>query len=47
MSDAKKSELGLKGKDWVEKPLVKIDLIVGRKGCNLGRGGRRGESCGG
>jgi deoxyribodipyrimidine photo-lyase len=42
MSDAKKSELGLKGKDWVEKPLLKIDFTVGRKGRNLGRGGRGG-----
>jgi deoxyribodipyrimidine photo-lyase len=42
MSDAKKSELGLKGKDWIEKPLLKIEFTVGRKGRNLGRGGRGG-----
>ena len=44
MSDAKKSELGLKGKDWVGNPLLKIKFTVGRKGRNLdrGRGGRGG-----
>ena len=48
--DAKKQELGLKGKDWVEKPLLKIDFTVAKKGRNLGRGGRgggRGDNRGG
>ena len=42
MSDAKKSELGLAGKDWVENPLLKIDFTVGRRGRNTGRG--RGDN---
>ncbi len=42
MPEARKAELGLKGKEWVEKPLLKIEFTVGRKGRNVGRGGRGG-----
>jgi deoxyribodipyrimidine photo-lyase len=40
--DARKAELGLKGKDWVENPLLKINFTVGRRGRNTNRGGGRG-----
>jgi len=40
--DARKQELGLKGKDWVDSPLLKIEFTVGRRGRHLGRGGNRG-----
>jgi deoxyribodipyrimidine photo-lyase len=40
----RKAELGLKGKDWVENPLLKIEFTVGRKGRNSGRGGRGGHN---
>lgn len=38
LSDWEKSNLGLKGIDWIEQPLTKIQFSVGR-----GRGGGQGE----
>jgi deoxyribodipyrimidine photo-lyase len=40
--DARKEELGLKGKNWVDSPLLKIDFALGRREQYLGRGGKRG-----
>jgi deoxyribodipyrimidine photo-lyase len=36
MSEDSKAKLGLKGKDWVENPLLKIEFIVSCKGHNQG-----------
>jgi deoxyribodipyrimidine photo-lyase len=41
-SDARKEELGLKGKNWVDNPLLKIEFTVGKRGRYPGRGGKRG-----
>jgi deoxyribodipyrimidine photo-lyase len=44
IKDDRKEELGLSGLEWVEKPLMRIDFQIGRRGRNLGRprGGDRG-----
>jgi deoxyribodipyrimidine photo-lyase len=34
----------LKGIDWLENPLLKIEFTVGRKGRNSGRGRRGGDN---
>ncbi|KAL5116058.1 hypothetical protein ACEQ8H_006070 [Pleosporales sp. CAS-2024a] len=42
LTDWEKSHLGLKGCEWVEKPLTRIQFSVGRKGPQDGRGKRGG-----
>jgi deoxyribodipyrimidine photo-lyase len=50
MSDEEKERLGLKGVEWVEKPLIKINYSINRRGGGGkqpgggggGRGGRGG-----
>lgn len=37
MSDGQKEELGLAGREWVEKPMKRIDFHVGKN--SNGRGG--------
>ncbi len=44
MDDEKKAELKLKGIEWIENPLKKIEFHVGR---SAGRGGGRGGGKGG
>ena len=44
MPEEKKKELGLAGKEWVEKPLKRIEFRPGKGG---GRGGRGGGGGGG
>lgn len=43
MPDEEKERLGLKGVDWVEKPLIKINFSINRRG----HGGKRGGGGGG
>jgi deoxyribodipyrimidine photo-lyase len=51
MSDEDKERLGLKGVDWVEKPLIKINYSINRRGGggkqSGGGGGGRGGRGGG
>lgn len=42
LSDWEKNNLGLKGCEWVEQPLTRIQFSVGRKGPQDGRGKRGG-----
>lgn len=39
MPAEEKKRLGLEGVEWVEKPLIKIDFSVNRRGAGGGRGG--------
>lgn len=47
MPEDKKKELGLDGKEWLEKPLKRIEFRPGRGGGRGGRGGRGGGGGGG
>jgi len=47
MDDAEKRERGLEGKEWVEKPLKRIEFHVRRGGGGGGRGGGKGGKAGG
>lgn len=47
LSDWEKNNLGLKGIEWVEQPLTRIQFSVGRKGAQDGRGKRGGGGGGG
>jgi len=47
LSPEEKKRLNLGGVEWVEKPLVRIDFHVNRRGGGGGRGGRRGDGGGG
>jgi deoxyribodipyrimidine photo-lyase len=47
LSDWEKNNLGLKGVEWVENPLARIQFSVGRKGPQDGRGKRGGGGGGG
>jgi deoxyribodipyrimidine photo-lyase len=49
IKDDRKEQLGLRGLVWVDKPLMRIDFQIGRRGRNLGRsrGGDRGGRGGG
>jgi deoxyribodipyrimidine photo-lyase len=44
ISEDRKAKLGLKGKDWVENPLLKIEFTVSYKRRNPGRGSRGGDN---
>ncbi|KAI5371153.1 putative cryptochrome/DNA photolyase class 1, cryptochrome/DNA photolyase, FAD-binding protein [Septoria linicola] len=43
MPDDEKKRLGLEGVEWVEKPLIRIDYSVNRRGGGRGRGRGRGR----
>ena len=47
LSEEKRKELGLEGKEWVEQPLKRIEFHVGRNGGRGGRGGGKGGRGGG
>ncbi|KAK4964466.1 hypothetical protein LTR28_003716 [Elasticomyces elasticus] len=47
LSDEEKKRLGLEGVEWVERPLVKIDFHVNRRGGGAPRGRGRGGGGGG
>jgi len=50
IKDDRKEELGLSDLEWVDKPLMRIDFQIGRRGRNLGRprgGSDRGGRGGG
>jgi deoxyribodipyrimidine photo-lyase len=47
LSDWEKNHLGLKGVQWIEEPLTRIQFSVGRKGPQDGRGKRGGGGGGG
>lgn len=47
MSEERKQELGLKGNEWVERPLKRIEFHPAKGGGRGGRGGRGGGGGGG
>ena len=47
LSEREKEQLGLKGVEWVERPLVQINFSIGRGRGGPGRGGTRGAARGG
>lgn len=46
MPAEEKKRLGLEGVEWVEKPLIRIDFSVNRRGGGARRGGGRGDGRG-